>query len=421
VQIIRGIVYCNLEAAEYVVFDGSIRDIVKIYMEGKMGTVTEALKEDLSVLEGKAIGALNRASEDLVAWVDLVRDPEKPWAFRWAEKSVRGANVGACTYILEAAIRCGVLDQILTHEQKRQGSDWIHSLEVGENVFTDPALVDRKPPKWKDEQENWPPDGAHREAINQYARSPLRAYEGLALDTLGGPPPPSWPQKGDADVLDWIKKVEPNWSWIGRIIHRLISWYGEGAITKELLLECMDYAHSRQDPETGFWNNSIQNTFKLLIPVHDPAELPVPRADKIIDSVLRVMENPTYDDDLFPCEEFDAFYDLAIAWTSASGYREQDIKKLAAYRINYILESHRQADRGLSSYLDRCIPTWLDWDMAPAVPQGDAFAWGIYSYGINICVDILGIADQVSWTGLWRQRDQYHTSAFVEVGKELAK
>ena len=58
--------------------------------------------------------------------------------------------------------------------------------------------------------------------------------------------------------------------------------------------------------------------------------------------------------------------------------------------------------------------------MAPEKPQGDAFGWGIYGYGINICVDILGIADQVSWTGRWRQRDEYDTSAFVDVGKQLS-
>ena len=237
--------------------------------------------------------------------------------------------------------------------------------------------------------------------------------------SYAGPPPPSWPQKGDTGVLDWIKKVEPNWSWIGRILHRVFPWYHEGAVSKDMLQECMDYVHSRQDPETGFWANGIQTTFKLLIAVHDPAELPVPRAERIIDSVLRVMDRPTYDDDLFPCEEFDAFYDLAIAWTSAPGYRDDEIKKLAAHRSHYILESHRQRDGGLSSYLDRCIPTWLKWDMAPAIPQGDAFGWGIYSYGINICVDVLGIQDQVSWTGKWRQRDEYDTSVFTEVGKEL--
>ncbi len=145
----------------------------------------------------------------------------------------------------------------------------------------------------------------------------------------------------------------------------------------------------------------------------------MPQADRIIDSVLRVMEQLAYDHDLFPCEEFDAFYDLAIAAPSAPGYREEEIRKVAAHRVHYILESHRQSDRGLSSYLDRCIPTWLKWDMAPAILQGDAFGWGIYGYGINICVDLLGIADQCAWTGKWRQREEYDTSVYVKVGKEL--
>jgi len=384
-----------------------------------MGTVSDARKADYAALESRAIDLLNRAAEDLVNWVELIHDPDMPWAFRWAPDSVRGANVGATNYILEAARRCGVLDRILTPEQRRLGSAWIHSLEVDHHVFADPALLDRKPPAWDDSEENWPPDGAHKEAINQYALGCLRYYEDRRLDVLAGPPPPTWPQKDDTDVLDWIKKVEPNWSWIGRTIHRLIRWRHEGAISKELLLACVDYAHSRQDQETGFWGGGIQTTFKLLIPVHDPAELPVPRAEKIIDSVLRVMDKPDYDDNLFPCEEFDAFYDLAMAWSSAPGYREEEIKKLAAYRICHILDTHRQHDGGISSYAGNCIPTWLKWDMAPAVAQGDVFGWCIYSAGMNICVDMLGIADRTSWTGRWRQRDDYDTTPFVEVGKSL--
>ena len=112
---------------------------------------------------------------------------------------------------------------------------------------------------------------------------------------------------------------------------------------------------------------------------------------------------------------------MAIAATSAPGYREEEVKKLAAYRINYILESHTQADRGLSSFTDRCIPTWLNWDMAPAIAQGDAFGWGIYGSGLNICIDILGISDQVKWNGKWRERDNYDTSVFKKVGKEISE
>ena len=369
-------------------------------------------------LEDRAVAALNKASDDLIYWMDVVRDAEAPWRFRWSNESVRNANVAATNYILQTARTCGVLDQVLTPEQKRMGVDWIRSLEVDDNVYSDPALLDRKPPQWRDDQENWPPDGAHQEAISQYARGCLRFYGNEKLDQIAGPPPPTWPQKEDTDVLDWIKKVEPVWSWIGRIIHRLIYWRYEGAVSEELLRECMDYAHSRQDEETGFWNNGIQTTFKLLITVHDPMELAVPRPEKIIDSVLRVMAQPDYDDDLFPCEEFDAFYDLAIAWTSAPGYREEEIKRLAATRICHVLDSYTQEDRGLSSYTDRCIPTWLNWDMAPAKLQGDAFGWGIFSSGINICVDMLGIADRVTWTGKWRQREEWDTTPFLEVAKE---
>jgi len=385
-----------------------------------MGTVTDSQQFDLDELTEKAIASLKRASEDMVVWANQVRDPEKPWAFRWSKESTRGANVGACNYILQTARFAGVLDRILTPEQKEQGADWIRSLETEKNIYVDPALVDRKPPNWEKSGENWPPDGAHKEANNQYARGCLRFYEEGELDQLSGPTPPTWPQKGDVNVLDWIKKVEPNWSWIGRILHRVLLWYKEGVISKEVLMECMDYVHSRQDPETGFWGKGIQTTFKLLIPVHDPAEMPVPRADKIIDSVFKVMEEESYDNNLFPCEEFDAFYDIAIAATSASGYREEDIKKLAAHRIHTILETHRQSDSGLSSYTDHCIPTWLNWDMAPAIKQGDAFAWGIYGYGLNICVDLLGLSNRVPWNGKWRQRDEYDTRDFIEVGKEIS-
>ena len=384
-----------------------------------MGTVADACGQDYASLEDGAVAALERAAAELVTWVELIRDPHAPWSFRWAPDSTRSANVAATHYILGAAERCGVLDRVLSAEQKYKGAEWIHSLEEGEDVFNDPALLESKPSAWDDSQEAWPPDGAHREAINQYARGCLRYYEDDRTDPLGGPPPPAWPQKGDAHVLEWIKGVEPNWSWIGRIIRRLFLWTHEGAIPPALLHECMRYAYSRQGLDTGFWGGGIQPTFKFLICVLDPVELPVPRARRVVDSVLRVMDEPTYDNNLFPCEEFDGFYDIALAWTTAPAYREEEIRKLAAHRIIHILQSRGQAGGGISSYPDRCMPTWLRWDMAPPLPQGDVFAWAIFSAGMNICVDLLGIADRVSWTGRWRQRDDFDTTPFVEVGRSL--
>ena len=75
-----------------------------------MGTVAEAQKYSLDELTEMAIASLNRASEDLVSWVDLVREPENPWAFTWSEDSVRGANVGAANCILGVASP-GLLDR----------------------------------------------------------------------------------------------------------------------------------------------------------------------------------------------------------------------------------------------------------------------------------------------------------------------
>ncbi len=87
-----------------------------------MGAVAEAHEQDLDELTGRAVESLNGASEDLVSWVDLVRDPEKPWALGWSRESVRGANVAATNYILQTAAFCGVLDRVLTPEQKQQGA-----------------------------------------------------------------------------------------------------------------------------------------------------------------------------------------------------------------------------------------------------------------------------------------------------------
>ncbi len=42
--------------------------------DGQMGTVEDTVEQDLGELTEKATGSLNRASEDLVAWCDVVRD-----------------------------------------------------------------------------------------------------------------------------------------------------------------------------------------------------------------------------------------------------------------------------------------------------------------------------------------------------------
>lgn len=380
----------------------------------------QVLAQDLETLKLSAVEKLKSAAEGYVQWADRVRDEKAPYRFYWSVKHLRNADVASTKYILDGLSLAGVGDRVLSEDQKKQGAAWIKSLEVAENSYEDPALLAYKPPAWDDAAESWPPRGAHKEAMNQYSRGCLPHYGIGGVDHLTGPPPPDWPQISDADtVIDWIKKIEPNWSWIGRIIRRLMNWYLAGLIKIDPLADCIRYAYSRQDPGTGFWANGIQTTFKILITVFEPMNLPVPHADRIIDSVLATMYRPGYDDNLFPCEEFDAFYDIAVAWLHAKGYREEEVLKWAAHRIGYILDTRLQADQGLASYPDHCIPTWLKFDMAPSLPQGDAFGLAIYGSGFSICIDLLGIAERTGWKRKWRYSHSFDASEYLNLGNEL--
>lgn len=390
------------------------------FKEPTLDLATRVREGDLESLREEAVDALMRAAEGFVRWADRVREAKAPFRFYWAVNSLRDADVGSTNYILHGLDNAGALDKVLGKEQKAAGAAWIKSLEVGENSYEDPSLLAYKPPMWDDVKEAWPPTGAHKEAMNQYTRGCLRYYLDEEIDAIQGPPPPDWPQIDDADrVLEWIKAVEPNWSWIGRMIRRLMDWHLDGRISVDPLVDCVKYAYSRQDPETGFWANGIQTSFKILISVFEPMGLTVYHADRLIDSVLATMYHPDYDIDLFPCEEFDAFYDIAVAWDHAKGYRKEEILKLAAHRISYIVATNRQADEGLASYPGKCMPTWLSWDMAPAVAQGDAFGMAIFGFGFSICVDLLGIAGRTGWTGHWRYRHSQDDRQYAALGRKL--
>ena len=381
---------------------------------------TSFLEQDLEQLKAGAVERLTAATDGFVRWTERVRDPRAPFRMRWAVDSVREANVAASNYILGQLKEAGILHRVLDEEQQRQGRQWVESLQVAPGSYEDPALLAYKPPIWDDAAEPWPPTAAHKEAMNQYSHGCLRGYGVDGIDQLQIPPPPDWPQQDEPErVLPWIKSVEPNWSWIGRMVKRLADWRLAGTTPIDPLLDCLRWVYSRQDPRTGFWGPGIQTTFKILIAVLEPMGLTVPRAATLIDSVLAKMYHPEYDDDLFPCEEFDAFYDLAAANDHAPGYRREEILKLAAHRIAFILDTRLQSDEGLASYPDHCIPTWLKWDMAPSVPQGDAFGLAIYGAGFAICVDLLGIQRETGWRGAWRYRHANDDTPYKRLGAEV--
>ena len=381
---------------------------------------TSFLEQDLEQLKAGAVERLTAATDGFVRWAERVRDPRAPYRMRWAVDSVRDANVAATNYILGQLKEADILHRVLDADQQRLGREWIESLQVAPGSYEDPALLAYKPPIWDDAAEPWPPTAAHKEAMNQYSHGCLRGYGVDGVDQLQIPPPPDWPQQDEPErVLPWIQSVEPNWSWIGRMVKRLADWRLAGTTPMDPLLDCLRWVYSRQDPRTGFWGRGIQTTFKILIAVFEPLGLTVPRADTLIDSVLAKMYHPEYDDNLFPCEEFDAFYDLAAANDHAPGYRREEILKLAAHRIAFILDTRLQSDEGLASYPDHCIPTWLKWDMAPSVPQGDAFGLAIYGAGFAICVDLLGIQRETGWRGAWRYRHANDDTAYKRLGAEV--
>ena len=380
--------------------------------------VTRVMAQPLDELRSVTVEKLLSAREGLARWADRVRDENAPYRFKWAKESLRGANVAAGSYIMKGLERAGVLDQVLGESDRKGGIAWIKTLEDGHGGYEDPALLDHIPPGWEQTGEGWPPTGAHKEAMNQYAQGSLRMY-GVDLPTLSYDPPPDWPQVHQADtVLAWIQDHRRNSSWVGRMIRRLVDWHIAGKIELRPLLECLDFIYADQDSVSGHWGGHTNRTFKLLTLVFEPLGLPLPRAEKIIDSVLADVYRPDYDTgNLFPCTEFDSFYDIAVAWHHVPDYRKEEVLKWAAHRVAHILDTRIQADEGIASYSDRCIPTWLKFDMARELPQGDAFGLGIFSSGFAICIDMLGIGKETSWSPEWmpQKNDRY-----IELGREVS-
>ena len=88
-----------------------------------------------------------------------------------------------------------------------------------------------------------------------------------------------------------------------------------------------------------------------------------------------------------------------------------------------VLSSGRRWIRSLEtvpdSYEGSGIPTWLNWDMAPPLPQGDAFGLAMFGAGFDICVDLLGVQQQTGWAGRWRF-DARDAGSYRELGREVA-
>ena len=94
--------------------------------------------------------------------------------------------------------------------------------------------------------------------------------------------------------------------------------------------------------------------------------------------------------------------------------RKEELRVLAAHRICRIIDLVQQDDGGFSGTRTCCTTSFVGFDMAPPVLQGDVHA-GIFAQAIGECVDILGIHRETKTPGMRRKHDPENT----EIGRKV--
>ncbi len=188
---------------------------------------------------------------------------------------------------------------------------------------------------------------------------------------------------------------------MGKYVYR---WCTQGKASVDLLAKIITFIYTVQDRSDGLWgaqhvpaNCRINGTFKIFELIQKILDLPLPRAERIVDKVLEEFYRPDYDERVGACDEWDNWVVLEQAFVKSDGHRRREVERTAARRILRVLKMFRQSDAGFSYWPDRCGGGFLGIDLAPQIAQGEAHAAALLAPSINICIDILGIRDQVSW------------------------
>lgn len=367
------------------------------------------------------ITKLNEISASLRDWAERMRPADgTSGRFLWAVQTNRHANIGSTFYVLGGIKRAGLLQTFFTDTDRLAGLDWLAGMEQEGGQFVDPAIWDRLAPNWPAIQP-WP-SAPMKATINQYAQGIRGICRDKEVDDLGMSQPPSdWPQMRDdpATTVEWIRQrpfAENAWSagsHATRMICFLLNWHAQGCFPLEPIAAAVRYLFEIQDPRTGLWGSAdqsravrINGAFKLFVSLVDQLELRIPFAHKLMDQVLDELMRDDYPLHAGGCDEFDNWYVLSLLHKQNRDYRADDIRREAVRGIHRIIEDHACPDGGLSySPHGRCSTTWNGVDMCvESLNQGDAIAFTVLAMAINLCVDVLGLHEASSWTGVSRMR-----------------
>jgi len=387
-------------------------------MPDVIATPNHPIRENsLEALRCEAVEKLLSSGEGIVRWIDNVRDA-RPGRIRWAIETTREANVASTAYALSGIRKMGLFDGVITEADKREGIAWIRSMAVGNGEFRDPALVDRRSPDWPADKP-WP-DSGMSECNNRYAQSILALYG--EPEGSPSPPPPGWPQLGEGPekALQWIRErpwSENAWgsgSWTAKMMKYLLDWHLEGHLSLDPVIDALNHVYSIQDPDSGLWGdpslplqNRINGTFKLFHFMRAQLDLPLRHAEKMIDRVFERLYDPVYEIRCSGCDEFDNWYVVHHARPETGDYRREEVEKMAAYRIASVLDAYTKPDGGISFLPDSCQQSWVGFDMAPKLPQGDAMGLGLITSGVSTAVELCGLVGETPWLGLVEDTNAY--------------
>lgn len=368
---------------------------------------------NLETATDDAVEAILGARERFPAWIERIRPQKGPMGrFHWAIEHTRDASIPSTGYALGVMEMMGLFDEIVTDADRREGADWIMSRYAGNGQFRDPVLLDRVSPDWPKDRP-WP-SPAMLESANGYAYTALIRYGAKDL-------PVRQPAKGWLKTDGWEGMLafittrdidESPWgegSQAGRMCGYLVREYQSGNAPIEAIVSAAKYLLEKQDPETGLWgrpglplNQRLNGAYKLFGFLRCTLDLPLPHADRLLDSGFEYFYQPDHDEKMHSCSEWDALMVMRELQPLAGGTRAEELKKLAAHRIAKIVRLMQQADGGFSATRTSCTTSFVGFDMAPPILQGDVHA-GIFAQAIGECVDILGIQERSRTPGMNRR------------------